>query len=135
MTLNYYLCFLDLWISPTLSVLHFCYVPLLNFLSIKLLCHGFFKKSFRINSNSLILFPQLLIYYWFILEAVVQECSVKKVFLEISENSQENPCARVSFLIKLQAGPRSRLAWDQIKYWWNHLKTTWLWKNVITPFH
>ena len=28
-------------------------------------------------------------------EAVVQTCSVKKVFLEISENSQENTCARV----------------------------------------
>ena len=28
-------------------------------------------------------------------------CSVKKVFLEISQNSQENTCARVSFLIKL----------------------------------
>ena len=36
-------------------------------------------------------------------EAVVQTCSVKKVFLEISQNSQENICARVSFLIKLQA--------------------------------
>ena len=35
-------------------------------------------------------------------EAVVQRCSVKKVFLEISQNSQENTCARVSFLIKLQ---------------------------------
>ena len=31
-------------------------------------------------------------------------CSVKKVLLEISQNSQENACARVSFLIKLQAG-------------------------------
>ena len=30
-------------------------------------------------------------------EAVVQKCSVKKVFLEISQNSQENNCARVSF--------------------------------------
>ena len=30
-------------------------------------------------------------------------CSVKKVFLEISQNSQENTCARASFLIKLQA--------------------------------
>ena len=29
-------------------------------------------------------------------EAVVQRCSVKKVFLEISQNSQENACARVS---------------------------------------
>ena len=36
-------------------------------------------------------------------EAVVQRCSVKKVFLEILENSQEITCARVSFLIKLQA--------------------------------
>ena len=36
-------------------------------------------------------------------EAVVQRCSVKKMFLEISQNSQENNCARVSFLIKLQA--------------------------------
>ena len=29
--------------------------------------------------------------------------SVKMVFLKISQNSQENTCARVSFLIKLQA--------------------------------
>ena len=36
------------------------------------------------------------------LEAVAQRCSVKKVFLEISQNSQENTCARVSFLINLQ---------------------------------
>ena len=34
-------------------------------------------------------------------EAIVQRCYVKKVFLEISQNSQENTCARVSFLIKL----------------------------------
>ena len=30
-------------------------------------------------------------------EVVAQRCSVKKVFLEISENSEENFCARVSF--------------------------------------
>ena len=36
-------------------------------------------------------------------EAVARSCSVKKAFLEISQNSQENTCARVSFLIKLQA--------------------------------
>ena len=36
------------------------------------------------------------------LEVVVRRCSVKKVFLKISQNSQENTCARVSFLIKLQ---------------------------------
>ena len=36
-------------------------------------------------------------------EAVFQGCSVEKVFLEISKNSLENTCARVSFLIKLHA--------------------------------
>ena len=36
-------------------------------------------------------------------EAVVRKCSVKKVFWKIPQNSQENTCARVSFLIKLQA--------------------------------
>ena len=44
------------------------------------------------------------------LEAVVQRCSVKKVFLEISQNSQENTFARVSFLIKLQACKKEALA-------------------------
>ena len=34
-------------------------------------------------------------------EAVVQRCSVNKVFLKISQNQQENTCARDSFLIKL----------------------------------
>ena len=36
-------------------------------------------------------------------------CSVKKVFLEILPNSQANNCARVSFLIKLQAAPATLL--------------------------
>ena len=36
-------------------------------------------------------------------EAVVRRCPVKKMFLEISQNSLENTCARVSFLIKLHA--------------------------------
>ena len=35
-------------------------------------------------------------------ETVTQRCSAKKVFLEISQNSQENICARVSLLVKLQ---------------------------------
>ena len=38
-------------------------------------------------------------------EAVTQKGSVKKLFLKTSENSQENTCARVSFLLKLQAPP------------------------------
>ena len=32
-------------------------------------------------------------------EAVVRRCSVKKVFLESSQNSQENTCAREPFSI------------------------------------
>ena len=35
-------------------------------------------------------------------EAVTWSCSVKKVFLKISQNSQGNTCVRVSLLIKLQ---------------------------------
>ena len=38
-----------------------------------------------------------------IIEAAVQRCSVRKVFLEILQNSQGNTCVRVSFLIKLRA--------------------------------
>ena len=41
--------------------------------------------------------------YMFLTGAVVWRCSVKKVFLDISQNSRENTCARVSFLVKLQA--------------------------------
>ena len=33
----------------------------------------------------------------------IRRCSVKKVFLRIPQTSQENTCARVSFLIKLKA--------------------------------
>ena len=36
-------------------------------------------------------------------EAATRGVLCKKVFLEISQNSQENTCDRVSFLIKLQA--------------------------------
>ena len=39
-------------------------------------------------------------------EAVIQRCSVKQVFLKILQNLQENPCAKVSFLIKLQLKKR-----------------------------
>ena len=43
--------------------------------------------------------------YLRVIEADVWSCSVnvKKVFLGISQNSQENICTRVSFIIKLQA--------------------------------
>ena len=41
-------------------------------------------------------------------EAVAQKCSVKMMFLEISQNSQENTCTRASFLTKLQASDLQR---------------------------
>ena len=50
-------------------------------------------------------------------EADVQRCSVKKVFLEISQNSQENTCARhsgVSQIIKERCieNPVKHLRWS-----------------------
>ena len=56
------------------------------------------QKSYPISLN------KISIVTWRLLaEAVFQRCSVKEVFLEISQSSQENTCARVSFLIKLRA--------------------------------
>ena len=53
------------------------------------------------NSNS----HMKLLFSFFVInaEAVAKTCSVKKVFLEISQKWQENTCVRVSILIKLQA--------------------------------
>ena len=45
-------------------------------------------------------------FHVYALEAVVRRCSLKKMFLKISQNSQENTCARVSFFNKV-TGPRS----------------------------
>ena len=59
---------------------------------IEILCH---ENSETDNSRNLMEQQQL--------EAVARSCSVKKVLLKISQNSQENTCARDSFLIKLQA--------------------------------
>ena len=34
-------------------------------------------------------------------EAVLRRCAVKKVFLRVPQNTKENTCARLSFLIKV----------------------------------
>ena len=57
-------------------------------------------KSLKENESITWKASKVVFVFW---EAVVQRCSVKKMLLEISQNSQENNCARVSFLIKLQA--------------------------------
>ena len=49
----------------------------------------FYKST--IKSNCTLLSP-------YASEAVVRRCSVKKAFLEISQNSQKNTCARCLFL-------------------------------------
>ena len=52
-------------------------------------------------------------------EVVVRRCFVKKVFLKISQNSQENTCARAPFLIKLQPCRRNDVAktsWGRLNF-------------------
>ena len=51
------------------------------------------------------------------IEAVVRRCSVKKVFLNISQNSQENTCAWVSFFMKMHASGLNTSGDCFWKYW------------------
>ena len=62
-------------------------------------------SGYRRNSNGTCAgnFFCLLLWKFLVPEAATKRCSIKKLFLEISQNSKENTCARVSFLIKLQA--------------------------------
>ena len=53
-----------------------------------------------------------------------------KVFLEISQNSQENTCARVSFLVKLQAASATLL---KKRLWHRCFPVTFV-KFLRTPF-
>ena len=55
-----------------------------------------------LNHKSIFLLPQRFAQLRPQCRSSHQRCSTKKVFLEISQNSQENTCARVSSLIKLQ---------------------------------
>ena len=55
-------------------------------------------------------------------EAIVRRCSVKKMFLIISQNSQKNTCAKVSFLIKLQEEEETKSAMKYLNCTLNLLK-------------
>ena len=73
-------------------------------------------------------------------EAVVRRCSVKKIFLNISQNSQENTCARGSFLIKLQSWnlqlfKREILAQVFSCEFCNYLRTTFLYNTSAQWTH
>ena len=65
-------------------------------------------------------------------EAVVQKCSVKKVFLEISEHSQENTCARVSFFNKVAGLKPATLLKKRL---WHRRFPMNAVKFLRTPFH
>ena len=52
------------------------------------------------------------------LEAVVQRCSVKKIFLKISRNSQENTCARVSWCFPMNFVKFLRTPISIEYHWW-----------------
>ena len=62
------------------------------------------KSTFRIAVAELIaLMPYNSDIFFLALEAATGDVLYEKVFLEISQNSQKNSSARVSFLTKLQA--------------------------------
>ena len=61
------------------------------------------KKSKQKLSNIMRLSFCYLKIIHFLYKSNGPEMFCKKVFLKILQNSQENPCVRVSFLIKLQA--------------------------------
>ena len=65
-------------------------------------------KSNLLQKNFMLQYEEVFCIYVYLIfkssnsEAVSSSCSVKKVFLEILQDSQENTRFRVSFLIKLQ---------------------------------
>ena len=69
-------------------------------------------------------------------EAGTQKCSVKKAFLEISQNSQENICARVSFLMELQAQACNFIIKDTLAQVFSckfceHFKNTFSYRTIL----
>ena len=64
----------------------------------------YFEEHLRTTASVVFTLVTTVLWKWiFLSEAATVSVLSKKVFLEISQNSQENICARVSFLIKLQA--------------------------------
>ena len=61
-------------------------------------CNNNFQSSLNLFSCKCILHIEAAT-----IEAATEGVLWKKVFLKISQNSQENTCARVSFLVKLQS--------------------------------
>ena len=62
--------------------------------------HSYFDCKLNLGKLRLTYCFHFVFWFVFYSEAVTQRCSVKKVFLDISQNSQENTSARVFFLMK-----------------------------------
>ena len=61
----------------------------------------FSLKEHQLHRYMILAFGSNSVFLSFLMrEAVAWRCSVKNAFLEISQNSQKNTCARVSFLLK-----------------------------------
>ena len=69
----------------------------------KELLNKFVKIDFIFFGSFMLRLVELFLLNSYCPEAATRGVLCKKLFLEISQNSQENTCARVSFLIKLQA--------------------------------
>ena len=72
--------------------------------------------------------PNFLKHYYF--RSSHLRCSVKKMFLEISQNSQEITCGRDSFLIKFQARPATLL---KKRLWYRSFPVNFV-RFLRTPF-
>ena len=77
--------------------------PILKNISERLLLKIFSETLSMSKSHNMVILQRMNELILLISEAVVQSCTVKNMFLEISQNSQERTCARVSFLIQLQS--------------------------------
>ena len=99
---NLYFLRLGLKSSPGSSKIYYSYLLTFTFIFNRFMhkpfC-GVHKVSRHIWPFSISCMKELITYYWVELQGQKQPSEVfsKKVFLKISQNSQRNTCARVSF--------------------------------------
>ena len=75
------------------------------------------------------------IFQMFLAEAVAQRCSVNKLFFKISQILQESTCARISFLIMLQADSLSFIKKETLAHvfsckFYEIFKSTFFWRHT-----
>ena len=93
---NFNLGILDIWLEIKF-ILHYVFVRLINnVIGMLQLLH---MTDYQTLKYGMSMYQSVMMYF----RSSRQNAFCKKVFLEISQNKQENTCARVSFLIKFQA--------------------------------